>query len=174
VEYFAKNGLKKAQQAKTQYNGVTYNTIKDHFYPPHDAMYYIAQKFSSPTNWLILLDRGARIVQLYTGSRGNWTENKRIVCDVGKPSTPTVTGEFNLGSKMLYFLTGEDRCWYASQITGGYLFHSVIYDGQSSPVRIVDGTLGAAVSHGCVRMEINNAKYIYDNVPSGSKIYIYN
>jgi lipoprotein-anchoring transpeptidase ErfK/SrfK len=134
----------------------------------------VAQQFSSATNWLILCNRGQRIVQVYTGSRGNWTENRKIVCDVGAPATPTITGQFALGAKMLYFLTGECRCWYASQIYGDYLLHSVIYDGQSSPVRVVDGTLGAAVSHGCVRMDIKDAKYIYDNVPSGTKIYIYN
>uniref|UniRef100_I5ASL9 L,D-TPase catalytic domain-containing protein n=1 Tax=Eubacterium cellulosolvens (strain ATCC 43171 / JCM 9499 / 6) TaxID=633697 RepID=I5ASL9_EUBC6 len=174
VEYFAKNGLKKNQKAKDSYNTATYNKIKEHFYPSHDDMYYVAQQFSSATNWLILCNRGQRIVQVYTGSRGNWTENRKIVCDVGAPATPTITGQYALGAKMLYFLTGECRCWYASQIYGDYLFHSVIYDGQSSPVRVVDGTLGAAVSHGCVRMDIKDAKYIYDNVPSGTKIYIYN
>nr|WP_081794775.1 L,D-transpeptidase family protein [[Eubacterium] cellulosolvens] len=174
VEYFAKNGLKKSQQAKASYNKKVYTKIKDHFYPPHDAMYYTAQPFSSATNWLILVNRGSRTVQLYTGSRNNWTENRKIVCDVGAAATPTITGEYALGAKMLYFMTGDCRCWYASQISGGYLFHSVIYDGQSSPVNIVDGTLGQAVSHGCVRMDIKDAKYIYNNVPSGTKIYIYN
>ena len=37
---------------------------------------------------------------------------------------------------------------------------------------VVDGTLGVEESHGCVRLALVNAKYIYDNIPTGSKIWI--
>ena len=29
------------------------------------------------------------------------------------------------------------------------------------------------LSHGCVRLDIDNAKWIYDNVPGGTTIYTY-
>ena len=29
------------------------------------------------------------------------------------------------------------------------------------------------LSHGCVRMDINNAKWIYDTIPSGSTVVVY-
>ena len=30
-----------------------------------------------------------------------------------------------------------------------------------------------ALSHGCVRLNINNAKWIYDNIPAGSTVCVY-
>ncbi|WP_211329094.1 L,D-transpeptidase [Parvibacter caecicola] len=63
-------------------------------------------------------------------------------------------------------------CWYCTQIKGNYLFHSVS-DLPGSKTKLPDGRLGVANSHGCVRLEIGNAKWMYDNVPYRSKIYIY-
>ena len=76
-----------------------------------------------------------------------------------------------------YFLTGSRknrRCWYWTRIHLNYLFHSVIYDNSSSPRHIVDGTMGRSVSHGCIRLAVSNAKWIYDKMPRGTKIVIYN
>jgi lipoprotein-anchoring transpeptidase ErfK/SrfK len=63
-------------------------------------------------------------------------------------------------------------CWYATQISGNYLFHSVLYY-PGSKSRIKDGRLGMGVSHGCVRLAIENAKWIYDTIPRGTRIVIY-
>ena len=37
----------------------------------------------------------------------------------------------------------------------------------------MDGRLGMGLSHGCVRLQIDNAKWIYDNIPRGSKVVVY-
>ena len=81
-----------------------------------------------------------------------------------------------MGVKGLYFdpEEGGGRCWYYSAIYGPFLFHSVIYARESAPLHITDGTMGASVSHGCVRLSLANAKWIYDNVPSGTTVISYN
>ena len=33
----------------------------------------------------------------------------------------------------------------------------------------MDGRVGIPLSHGCVRLQIDNAKWIYDNIPRGTK-----
>lgn len=135
-------------------------------------MYRKAQKYSSPTKWLILLDYSNCRVAVFHGSKGSWKLKRFIVCSPGSYSTPTVRGTFYVGSKSYSF--GEEKgysCYYATQIYGNYLFHSILYYANTHSV--MDGTLGAHVSHGCVRMAIGNAKYIYYNVPSGSKIVSY-
>ena len=38
---------------------------------------------------------------------------------------------------------------------------------------LVDGRLGINASHGCVRLALTNAKWIYDNIPVGTKVVIY-
>jgi lipoprotein-anchoring transpeptidase ErfK/SrfK len=37
----------------------------------------------------------------------------------------------------------------------------------------MDGTLGVPASHGCVRLDINNAYWINQNIPSGTRVYSY-
>ncbi|WP_305299805.1 L,D-transpeptidase family protein, partial [Parvibacter caecicola] len=130
-----------------------------------------AQSFSSNTSWLILVDRDSKHVGIYRGSKGNWTCVKYWLCCVGKPSSPTITGSYTVSGKGLSFGDGY-TCWYYTQIKGNYLFHSVSYL-PGSKTQLLDGRLGVANSKGCVRLEISNAKWMYDNVPYGSKIYIY-
>lgn len=33
--------------------------------------------------------------------------------------------------------------------------------------------MDAAVSHGCVRLDLDNAKWIYDSIPKNTKVIIY-
>lgn len=49
----------------------------------------------------------------------------------------------------------------------------MIYDRQNSPKKIIDNSMDAAVSHGCVRLDLENAKWIYDNIPKNTKVIIY-
>lgn len=37
----------------------------------------------------------------------------------------------------------------------------------------MDNRMGMYISHGCVRLDIANARYIYNEVPSGTTIRIY-
>ena len=72
-----------------------------------------------------------------------------------------------------YFDSGSSRCFYFSPFKGGYGFHSVLYYRDPTPARIKDGRLGMDLSHGCVRLDVNHAKWIYDNCPIGTKVVIY-
>ena len=141
---------------------------------PLEKMRNLVRNESSPTQYIILVDRAAHRVGIFRGSKGNWQDVQYYQCCVGKPSTPTVSGTFYVGSKGKYFDTGSrGRCWYYTQITGNYLFHSVIYDRQNTPKRIIDNSMDKAVSHGCVRLDIDHAKWIYDNIPRNTKVIIY-
>jgi len=37
---------------------------------------------------------------------------------------------------------------------------------------ILDYTLGKPASHGCVRMTVEDAKWIYDTIPNGTKVIV--
>lgn len=157
------------KQAKTRLSGVVPNA--------GSSEYVKANKYSSNTKYLILVNRGKHQVYIFSGKKGSWTKIKTFACCVGAPATPTVTGVFQVQDKGPYFLTGSRknrRCWYWTRIHLNYLFHSVIYDNSSSPRHIVDGTMGRSVSHGCIRLAVSNAKWIYDKMPRGTKIVIYN
>jgi peptidoglycan hydrolase-like protein with peptidoglycan-binding domain len=131
----------------------------------------------SSTDYLIWIDLKKQRVNVFTGTNHQWKLVKSMVCSSGKASTPTIKGNFKVGNKGTYFTTsyksGEKtvtvRCKYFTQISGNYLFHSIIYD--KSGEKIIDGTLGVPRSHGCVRLAVENAKYIYDTIPRGTAIW---
>ena len=136
-----------------------------------DSMNAKAQSYSSRTNWLILVDTSRCITSIYYGSQGNWDLNRRYVCSTGRAGTPTVIGEYEVYGKGYSFGHGY-TCYYYTQFYGDYLFHSSPYYINSN--RIMDPTMGVPSSAGCVRLEIQNAKWIYDNIPYGTKVVTYN
>ena len=141
---------------------------------PLAKMQTVANNQTSRTNYIVVVDRATHRVGVFKGKKNNWVNVKYYKCCVGKSSTPTISGTYNVGVKGKYFDTGtKGRCWYYTQISGNYLFHSVIYDRQSTPKKIIDNSMDAAVSHGCVRLDLDNAKWIYDSIPKNTKVIIY-
>ena len=134
-------------------------------------MFQMAQAYNSNTNYLILVDRAACKVAVYAGRFGAWNNIKYWDCAPGKASTPTVSGTFTVQGKGYYFDSGSARCYWYTQFYGNYLFHSVLYSKYNGS--LMDGRVGIPLSHGCVRLQIDNAKWIYDNIPRGTKVVIY-
>ena len=137
------------------------------YYP--DMLHY-AQNIYSATRWLIQIDTHQNRFAVYYGSYGNWVPWHEWYCTTGAPGMWTPHGQFSAGMKGLYFGSGY-RCWYYTQISGDYLIHSILYNSDGYTVR--DGRLGYHGSHGCVRLATENAKWVYNNIPYGTKIYIW-
>lgn len=130
--------------------------------------YYIP----SGSGYLITVNKNNHNVTVYIGSSGNWRFYDQFPCTVGAYGTPTPNGTFRIGLKYSYFDSGSARLFYATQFTGNYLFHSVMYYKTAYPTTIMDGTLGVHASHGCIRLSIEKAKWIYDYVPAGTTVLI--
>ena len=137
------------------------------------SMFRKAQNYSSDTNWLILVNRSTHWVGLYQWKYGQWMENRYIRCGDGAYATPTVEGVFAIQYQAYYFDSDNVRCFYASRFYGAYWIHSVLYAQDPTPQRIIDPSLEVAVSHGCVRLALENAKYIYDNCGVGTTVVVY-
>ncbi len=131
-----------------------------------------AQSYSSSTNYLLMVDSKKNRVGVFKGSKGNWIIKYYWKAGTGKASTPTVQGQYTVQSKGLYFNGADYTCWYYTQFYGNYLFHSALYY-PGSQTRIKESGLGKNVSHGCVRLDIKNAKWIYNNVPYATKVVSY-
>lgn len=124
----------------------------------------------SATNYLICVDLTAHRTIVFTGSAGNWSVTKNYVCSVGAPGTPTPTGDYTVTGKGYSFGNGF-TCYYYTQFWGDYLFHSgTYYQGTRT---VMDNRMGMDISHGCVRLDIDNAYWIYTNVPYGTRVRIY-
>lgn len=150
--------------------GSTSNSFKKA--PPStvSAMAMRANLYTSSTSYLILVNRSAHKVGVFQGWRGNWNNIAMWDCADGASGTPTVEGTFRVGSRGYYFDSGASRCYWWTQFYGNYLFHSVLYNKNGT---LQDGRVGMALSHGCVRLQIANAKWIYDNIPSGTTVVVY-
>lgn len=64
---------------------------------------------------------------------------------------------------------------YSTIISGHYLFHSVPYYSMSKDSLWWEAynQLGTKVSMGCIRLTVSDAKWIYDNCPTGTMVKIY-
>ncbi len=132
-----------------------------------------ANDYSSPSKYIILVNRTTHTTGVYEGAKGRWKEVMYVTVSDGAPRTPTVEGTFKVGIKMRYFDSEGHRLFYATQFYYDYLFHSISYYQDPEPLRIRDGRLGVPISHGCVRMVLEDAKWIYDNIPSGTTVVVY-
>ena len=130
----------------------------------------VISNYESDTNYLIWVNLNSFKVNIYKGSKNNWNLVHSYVCKIGKPSTPKPKGNYTVGVKGLYFGVNKGyKCWYYTQFKGNYLFHSIIYNLDGS---VRDGRLGMKLSDGCIRLAKENAKWIYDNIPRGTKVVI--
>lgn len=152
--------------------GATGRPFTDQPLLPADMMAMLnrANRYSSNTNWLIMVDRQACRLGVFRGQRGSWSYAQCWTCSTGAPSTPTPTGEYTVTGKGYSFGHGY-TCYYYTQFYGDYLFHSIpYYQGTFNPM---DSRMGMHISQGCVRLPIDRAKWIWDNVPLATKVVIY-
>lgn len=132
----------------------------------------MAQYYPSKTQWLMMVDLTNNITGVYKGSKGNWSEVYSWPCTTGTVEEPTVLGEFEINSNRGYsFGSDHYTCYYYSSFYGPYLFHSGLYDVNTFNPQ--DVRMGIRASAGCVRLDINNAKWVLDNIPLGTKVVTY-
>jgi peptidoglycan hydrolase-like protein with peptidoglycan-binding domain len=100
-----------------------------------------------------------------------------FVCSTGAPSTPTIVGTYQApGRNGEWYFMEDSNCWvqYAFVIDGGYFFHSVLFNQKGGkPTSTSVRNLGKAVSHGCIRLAVEDVKWIYENCSNGMTVTIY-
>jgi len=125
------------------------------------------------SSYWLKVNKKANVVTVYKKVSGKWKPVKAMLCSCGK-TTPSGT-----------FRTGRQRRWgalilgqwaqYTTRIKGPYLFHSVPYRSRerNSMYAKEYQKLGKLASHGCVRLSMIDAKWIYKNCRKGTKVTIY-
>ena len=134
-------------------------------------------KNSSP--YLIKVNRVHNTITIYEKDQsGKYSQPiKAMTCSVGLKGTQTVLGTYNTKEKYRWkALMGNVWGQYSTRIVGGILFHSVYYYRNGNPATLAAkefNKLGTAASHGCIRLTVEDAKWIYDNCPIGTTVIIY-
>ncbi|MBQ6523236.1 MAG: L,D-transpeptidase, partial [Atopobiaceae bacterium] len=151
------------------------------------------QRFTSPTKYILVIDNSNYRTFVFTGSKGNWEPLYDWLATVG--TSPENGGDETFGETYRGENGYVDRkgvmmgeCPYEFYWTEFYLnnaareanpenpegqrFHSILYWDRNH-TKVYDDTLGAAASHGCVRLALDNAKWVYDNIPKGTRVWSY-
>lgn len=115
------------------------------------------------------------IVTVYgKDTAGNYTVPLRAFACSGGTETPV--GTFHTTVKYDWrALFGNVWGQYATRITGSILFHSVPYYKKDKSTLEYDeyNKLGTTASAGCIRLSVQDAKWIYDNCPIGTTVKMY-
>ena len=130
----------------------------------NDAKYYIKVNY------------GAQVVTIYSkDSEGNYTVPvKAMVCSTGTASPKS--GVYAIPGRWVWgLMQGNVYGQYVTKITGNILFHSVPYTKQNpSTLEYWEyDKLGTAASLGCVRLRVEDAKWIYNNCENGTNVEFY-
>ena len=144
-------------------------------------------KVASSSKYYIKINLTQNVVMVYQkDSDGKYTKLvKTFVASVGKGKQGdrkyTPVGKFTTGAKYEQLsLVGGVYGHYTVQIWKAIWFHSVPYyskpdkDGNWNNLEYEEyNKLGSPASAGCVRLAVRDAKWIYDNIPKGTTVEIY-
>ncbi len=125
--------------------------------------------------YLIKVNKQQNCVTIYKkDDNGKYTVPvKAMTCSTGYD---TPSGTFRTPQKIRWHvLMGDVWGQYCTRINKGVLFHSVwYYEKDPSTLSGVQyNKLGTTASHGCVRLSVADAKWIYDNCAVGTTVKIY-
>jgi len=141
---------------------------------PNGSTGWIAQQGTRGlmTGWHLVVDLAARRVRVY--SAGHVVRTFQAV--VGKPSTPTPTGEFFV-QETLQMEPGEAGGPFALALSAR---SNVLQEFEGGPGQIaihgrddLGGTLGAAESHGCIRLATASIEWLAARIGPGTPVKIY-
>ena len=102
---------------------------------------------------------------------------RTMVCSTGTRANPTPLGTFTntgRGARWHQFTKYGSWAQYAFYINGDILFHSVLYNTNSedSLIRSSVNALGRRASHGCVRLSVEDAKWIWTNCEQHTTVIV--
>jgi len=128
--------------------------------------------------YYIMVNRQMNTVTVYTaGDDGFYSvPYKAMICSTAREGHTTPSGTFSSSplARWCYMVDGSYG-QYATRIKGAILFHSVCYHKQDQSTLMTEeyNMLGGVASLGCVRLQTADAKWIYENCSSGTKVTIY-
>lgn len=147
----------------------------------------------APVNWLkptggkypvirtkesiwIKVSKEKQRVYIMNGNKAIYT----MICSSGldtNPNTSTPTGTFYIQAERgLSFYNPSEKegakYWVSWKGHGKFLFHTVATDKNGHYIKSEALKLGHKASHGCIRLSVSDAKWIYDHIKYRTKVMI--
>jgi len=134
-------------------------------------------EYSMP--YYIIVDCTNNIVTVYSAE--DQSVVRQMICSTGTARFQTIQGTFTMSkntrktdrTEWSKLIGGYGK--YASRIKGNFLFHSFMYDAPDMDAVNWESyaAMGTNASHGCIRLYLDDAKWIMDNCLPGTKVKIY-
>ncbi len=142
-----------------------------------DAVESLEDEEGGSLPYYIRINRAQNCITVYTlDSAGEYTvPYKAMICSTGLYNA-TPRGVYQISTKYRWReLYGNVYGQYATRIHGGILFHSVPYYKKAENTLSAEkyNKLGQQASMGCVRLTVEDAKWIAENCPEGTTVEIY-
>ncbi len=157
---YSKEEVAKNDDLKMYYNNITSEKIN-------------TLSIKSNTPYLLFISIEDQKIYVYKNNNNNWEMEKEFKCASGEEGTETPIGIFKTGARGTWFHSAKFNkgAKYYTQFDGEFLIHSVPY--YTDRFRVWEKNLDRPMSHGCVRTDTEDAKWIYENIPYGTKVIIY-
>ena len=131
--------------------------------------------------YYVKVNRSQNVVMVYALDRnGEYTKlAKTYVASTGAAESQTPLGTFAVSDRYeALYLVGYVWGHYAVRIDGPIFFHSVPYFTKGEPhwdnlEYLEYNKLGEGASAGCVRLAVRDAKWIFENIPVGTVVEIF-
>lgn len=174
-----KNKKAKSPTAKTGVTGLTnkqweQQIAKTNFMGPSDGPYPTIHKGEN-----IWIDANVSKERIYikNGNKTIYTMLTSSGLDTN-PNTSTPHGTFHVQAekgKSFYSPSEKEGAnyWTSWKNHGEFLFHTIPTDKNGNYIKSEAEKLGQKASHGCFRLPIRDAKWIYQNIPEGTKVVIH-
>lgn len=133
----------------------------------------------TPVPFAITVDVNNQVTTVYgRDEQGDYSVViRQMLCTTGTKSNPSDVGDWTLNgrtARWCYFPRWGGHAQYWTRINSSIAFHSVIYNTVNTMDLSVKSykNLGKRGSHGCIRLTVADAKWIYDNVGEGTVVTI--
>ena len=133
----------------------------------------------TPIPYAITVDVTNQVTTVYgLDENGEYTRIVRqMLCSTGMKGYPSDVGDWVLNgrtARWCYFPKWGSHAQYWTRINASIAFHSVIYNSVNTMDLSVKSynKLGSRASHGCIRLTVADARWIYNNCGAGTVVTI--
>lgn len=134
----------------------------------------------TPVPYAITVDVTNQVTSVY-GLDGNGAYTipvRQMLCSTGTKANPSDVGDWVLNGRHAKWCEfpkwGNSYARYWTRINSNIAFHSPIYTAVSLDAMKTSSykMLGNRASHGCIRLTVEDAKWIYENIGAGTVVSI--
>ena len=135
----------------------------------------------TPVPYFIEVDVANQVTKVYTRDENDefTVLYRAFLCSTGTTGYPSDIGTWTLSGRRALWAQfpkwGNGTAQYWTQINPNIAFHSVIYEEYDTTKLKVSSfnALGRRASHGCIRLTVPDARWIYNNCGAGVQVWIH-